>query len=53
MVEVYKRGGSIKACYDFFNELIEYDTLSVQPARFRKKIEFELQTTRGAHKFKR
>ena len=32
----------------FFNELVKYDTLSVQPARFRKKmfLEFELQTTR-------
>ena len=28
----------------FFNEIIEYDTLSVEPARFRKKmfLEFEL-----------
>ena len=39
----------------FFNELTEYVTLSVQPARFRKKIflEFELKTTHGTHKFKR
>ena len=44
MDEVYKWGGSIKACYDFLNEIIEYDTLSVQRARFRKKmfLEFEL-----------
>ena len=33
MVEVYKQGGSIEACM----EIIEYDTLSVETARFRKK----------------
>ena len=51
MVEVYK----LKLAMTFFNELVKYDTLSVQPARFRKKmfLEFELQTTRGTHKFKR
>ena len=38
MVEIYKRGWPIKACYAFFNELIEYDTLSVQPTQFWKKI---------------
>ena len=44
MVDVYKRGGSIEACYDFLNEIMEYDTLSVEPARCLKKmfLEFEL-----------
>ena len=37
MAEVDKRGGSIEACCDFFNEIIEYDTLSMEPERFRKK----------------
>ena len=48
MVEVYNRGGSIEACmlWPFFNDIIEYDTLIVEPARFRKKmfLEFELLT---------
>ena len=46
LVEVHKRGGSIEACmlWLFLNEIIEYDTLSVEPERFRKKmfLEFEL-----------
>ena len=53
MVEVNKMCGSIKAAMTFFNGLIDYDTVSGQPARFKKKIEFELQTTHGSHKFKR
>ena len=39
MVEVYKRGGSIEACM----EIIEYETLSVEPARFKKKKVFRIR----------
>ena len=49
-----KGADELKHDMTFFNELVKYDTLSVQLARFRKKmfLEFELQT-RCTHKFKR
>ena len=35
MVAVYKQGWSIETCmlWHFLNEIIEYDTLSVEPPR--------------------